>query len=407
MSQAQRTKSSPIKTPESVPPELLRRHLCLPDNAPASQRVQSLIAQTQSWFAQHAHPWATSCEVPVVAIDRHSVQLDDGQRCSSELLAKGFREAAVDSMVVFAITAGGEVDQAIAQHWEEGRPDEAMFLNAYAIAFVEHAREVSAREHAARAEERQWIMLPRYSPGYDGWDLADQAVLFHLISETDEFRSQPNPPIGLLAHGGMQPAKTTLTIHGLTPRGDLASSLDGWWQRVAAGIADQTPIASSPPATTLDVPYALPPKALRQWAANRLQIEHKANGQTIATFRFSGTTCANMGMPFEFDFSVTARHELSGDYRIEQCSAAPASGDQGHQAMCAFVDHPRSFLSTVERFNLPIGKTLDEMIQWSPDVSPAGCLCTPASQHHKWQIVLQTLHFALHNSDAGRPHEAP
>ena len=38
------------------------------------------------------------------------------------------------------------------------------------------------------------------------------------------------------------------------------------------------------------------------------------------------------------------------------------------------------------------------VLAWRPAKSPAGCLCSEPSRHHKWQAVLETLHFALRSA---------
>ena len=387
-------KSFRLSLPEPVPNDLYRRHLGMPPQAALSERLVSLAEQARTAFELNADPWAVSREVGITGIDGDQVELSSGHRLQSPLIACGLRTAGAESLLVIAFTAGLGIDQLIAQHWENGRPDEAMFLNAFTIAFVEHWRDVVAARQCELARESERTLLARYSPGYDGWDLADQSVLFELIAASDPYRTASEKPVSLVQDGCLRPSKSTLTMHGLTRSNDRTFASPDWWNSIAAKLAESDLATTQ----TSPVEYAFPVKALTKWAAKRLTIEYLAEQQLAATFRFSGTTCANMGRPFEFDFRIQATKEDGDTYRIGECTARPAEEDRGHRAMCAFLESRESFLASFETWDLPSGRTLDEMLQWSPDTSPAGCLCTLTSRDHKWRIVLHTLHYALHNT---------
>ena len=45
-----------------------------------------------------------------------------------------------------------------------------------------------------------------------------------------------------------------------------------------------------------------------------------------------------------------------------------------------------------------LGEPLGAVLAWRAAKSPAGCLCSEPSRHHKWQAVLETLHFALRSA---------
>src|SRR5439155_24891244 len=66
------------------------------------------------------------------------------------------------------------------------------------------------------------IAVPHYSPGYSGWDVADQNKLFELIT-----RSATRPfagPLEVLSSGMLRPKKSLLGVFGLTAR--TAGALD-------------------------------------------------------------------------------------------------------------------------------------------------------------------------------------
>jgi hypothetical protein len=65
--------------------------------------------------------------------------------------------------------------------------------------------------------------------------------------------------------------------------------------------------------------------------------------------------------------------------------------------MCAYIDDDAALMAPLDEYHPLVGRPLREALDWSPPVSPAGCLCSRPSQDHKWRIVLQTIHFALEN----------
>jgi hypothetical protein len=140
--------------------------------------------------------------------------------------------------------------------------------------------------------------------------------------------------------------------------------------------------------------YSINSRALRKWAAERVRLVWRPDGTVEAFFRFDGTTCSNMGQPLAFDYQV----ELSGPeegYRIRSSSCAPAPGDEGYQATCAYLADPDNFMRDVSADVPLLGRPLDEVLTWSRDSAPAGCHCTAASRAHKWGLALEVIHFAL------------
>ncbi len=139
-----------------------------------------------------------------------------------------------------------------------------MFLNAYAIAAVEHWRK-QVGDQLRRAFATQTV-LPHYSPGYDGWDLKDQARLFRLLLDRDKLTNGgggPANPIQLLESGGLLPHKSTLAVYGVTPRDDIAANeIDEYWScRVGPGIDSHA------------ANYVFPEKTLKKWRDQRSDSE--------------------------------------------------------------------------------------------------------------------------------------
>ena len=388
-----------------VPLSLFGRHLGLPAGAELDERMAELAAETRGWYREHGAPWVYRRETSITEINGDTIRLACGTRLTSRLLAAGLEEAAARALVVVAISAGPEVDEEIGERWRGGRPDEALFLNAYAVAVTEHLRRREASELAALAARRRLAVLPHYSPGYEGWGLADQKRLYELIVEDLSGPSALPGPLHLLPSGALSPAKSTLAAFGVTQASlsggtvaaDPEADLPDYWvcrttaDRAAAGRQAEGNAALP----SQDAPaYAFPESALEKWTKERLRVRTVDEDRLRARFRFDGTTCNNMGLLLQFDYEVELARK-DGAYRILACSARPVDGDNGHRSMCAYMSHPERFMETVRAAPSGFGDRLDRVLHWRPETSPTGCLCTRGAQNHKWRIVLQTLHYAL------------
>src|SRR5439155_15890873 len=137
-------------------------------------------------------------------------------------------------------------------------------------------------------------------------------------------------------------------------------------------------------------------RALRRWATERLRVE-RHNGTIQARFRYDGTTCTNLGRPFAFDYTVTLGLQENGYPILEQC-CAPAPSDTGHTAMCQYIVGPAPLMEAIRREKPLLGRPLADVLSWPPSAGFASCFCDPASRRHKWRLVLETIHYALHDS---------
>lgn len=364
---------------------LFRRHLGLPACAEFDERLAALADRARDWYRTHGTPWTSAQRVGIRRIDGDVIFLDEGPELRSSMLAEGLARAAAEALVVVAATAGELVDRRVDELWKDERPDEAMFLSAYAIAVVEHLR-WQAGDHLRRSyDSRGMTVLPHYSPGYEGWDLADQEKLFRIVCG-DPLKA--TRPLRLLSSGGLWPAKSMIAAYGITADTGLGDRVDGFWTRRAVDSDSDGSEAAS---------YGFPEKTLERWRSQRLRITAQPGGELLAKFRFDGSTCSNMGVALAFDYEVRLTRDGNSGYRIVRCSCRPAEGHEGYRSMCAVLDNPERHMASLESYQPFVGRSLHEVLTWRASVSPAGCLCTRASQDHKWRIVLQTIHYALEN----------
>jgi hypothetical protein len=313
MSQPDELFNLPSISADQVPMALFRRHVGLPACADIDDRLEALFEQTRTWYLQCGDPWTDARQVSIQRIVYDVVHLDYQLQLSSALLARGLARARAYAIVVVAISAGRAVDEQIDLLWKSGRVDEAMFLNAYAIAMVEHLRWQLGDQLRRTFGESETTVLPHYSPGYDGWDLADQARLFRLLYVPSESNTLP---LEILPSGGLIPSKSTLAAFGITRRNDFGEDLDQYWSFRAAPTSTST-VYSTPS-------YAFPKKALAKWRDKRLRVTAQPNNELLAKFRFDGSTCTNMGLPLAFDYVIRLKREESGEHRILSSSCEPA-----------------------------------------------------------------------------------
>ncbi|MEC7777466.1 MAG: hypothetical protein VYC32_15360 [Planctomycetota bacterium] len=364
-----------------LPPELYLRHLGLPAGNGLDDATGALAEQARHWYQGHGRPWTHSRLAPVQSIEADTVRLDDGTLLSSRVLAEGARRSGTHSVSVLAVSAGEEVDERIAELWAEDKPDEAMFLNAYADALTEHLRSVEAEKAFDQFSDDDMTVLPYYSPGYDGWELTDQASLLKTIST-----SLPGP-LEVLPSGGLKPSKSTLAVFA------VASSLpqklaEDYWQEIYRELnANET----SPEEKSS---YAFSPRALEGWKKKRLEL--REDGEALqAVFRFDGSTCTNLGLPLRFEYRVGLSRGQGGDYRLDSFACEPHPEDTGHKGMCSYLADAETIMDKIRQPPQLPGSSLGKVLEWSPPSSPAGCLCSESSRDHKWRIVLQTLHYSL------------
>ena len=379
-----------------VQPAEFRRLLGYPPGHAPEGRAAELESAVSEWYAQHGRPWVSTREADTLALADGAVKID-GLTFTSRRLYQSLHEAEAHGAVLVAVSAGPEAEAHAQELWREEKPDEYFFLEVYASAVVEHLLTTAGARLCAEAEAQGMAVLPHYSPGYADWDVADQALLFGL------FGSLPGP-LEVMDSGSLRPKKSQLAVFGLTRDASHLRRLTDMlpcencsfgpcefrrapYRRNRRGLPE-LPVVAEPPA------YSVNLNALRRWAGERLQLE-RHNGTIEARFRYDGTTCTNLGRPFTFDYSVTLGRREDG-YPVLQQGCAPAPGDAGHTCMCQYIASPGPLMQAIHTEKPLLGEPLDEVLSWPPSSVFAGCLCDPASRRHKWRLVLETIHYALH-----------
>jgi len=380
-----------VQVPES---EYLRL-LGYPRNYEISGRAAELAAWARQWYNENARPWVYARETAGVEIAGEAVRIE-GQAFHSGRLRQTFGEGEAEGAVWAAASAGPEAEQHAKQLWNEEKPDEYFFLETYAAAVTEHLVTNLGARLCAWAESHGMAVLPHYSPGYTGWDVAEQPRLLSLSGD------RLPGPLEALDSGALRPTKSQLVLFGITRDANSLHRLTGGVPctnctfqpcRFRRAPYRRTILALAPE----PVAYNVNPRALERWAAQRLTLEPRPDGTVIARFRFDGTTCSNMGRPLAFDYLVTLGPRESGYPLLDQ-QCGPAPNDEGHRAMCQYIAAPDALMASIESEKPLSGRPLDEVLTWRRPASPAGCYCDAGSRQHKWGLVLETIHYALHKN---------
>jgi hypothetical protein len=379
------------------------RLLGYPPGHEPGARVRELMAWARAWYGEHGRPWVYLRRVDFHA-DAEHLRLD-GVEFHSRRLHEHLRHHDTRGAVLLAVSAGRECEEHARGLWNEGKPDEYFFLEVFGSAVVEDLVARTSGRICDLSAPQGLMAIPHYSPGYTGWDVAEQNKLFSLIAHGMS-GSFPGP-IEVLSSGMLRPKKSLLAVFGLAPVSAKAAaaatetpcvncSFSPCRYRRApyrhAGEAGETEPAVRSGALTRDARYTVNARALRKWATERVRLEFREDGMVDAVFRFDGTTCAHR--PLAFDYRVRLGGPEQG-YPILESNCAPAADDEGHPFTCSYLSDGAAHLQEIVADRPLLGRPLDEVLGWERPATSTGCHCSADSRQHKWGLALEAIHYAL------------
>ncbi len=390
-----------------VAAEELARLLGYPPGRGPEGRARELADEARAWYAQHGRPWMQARQAEEFKLDEPQITLD-GQSFSSPRLTQMLGQAEAQGAILAACGAGAELEREAARRWQEQKPDEYFFLETFGSAVVERLITQLGARLCAWAEARRMAVLPHYSPGYPGWEMAEQPRLLALFRRGSGGGLPEN--VEGLESGMLLPRKTQLAVFGLTRRLDhprrlplLAACENCAWQpcqyrRAAYRGAGATRAAGDAPAPNAPAGYSVNLKALRRWARERLTLSPGPENTVHAVFRYDGTTCSNLGRPLAFDYRIELGPREEG-HRIRALACAPAPGDNGHRQMCKAQEDYSGLMAAIAAEQPLLGRPLAAVFAWRRGQAAAGCYCEAAGREHKWGLALETLHYALNHPE--------
>ena len=389
--------------PVEVDPIEYTRLLGFPRGHLLEGRVQELASWARDWYAANGRPWVYARASHDLAIEGDSIRVD-GVTFTSARLRGTLDRAGAHGVMLVAVSAGPEIEHQAHRAWLQEKPDEYFFLEMFGSAVVEHLTTMTGARLCAWADGESLAVLPHYSPGYPGWDIAEQQALHSLIGAD----ALPGA-LDVFDSGMLRPKKSLLAVFGITRHIDRVERLTDLvpcescsyascqFRRVPYGRASPRGGAPRRADATGGAPvYATSTKALKRWADERLTLQTRGDGTVNALFRYEGTTCSNMGRRLAFDYRVVLGPRDAG-YPIRSQSCTPADGDDGYASMCEYLREGEALVEQIGREAPLVGRPLDEVLSWKRPAIGPGCYCDKDARRHKWGLVLETIHFALMN----------
>ena len=190
-----------------------QRLLGYPRHHPIEGRSRELADGAREWFSKNGRPWICAQEISAVEFRSEKVSIGETE-FSSQRLREIFVESDVHTAVLVAVSAGRECEEQARRLWEEGKPDEYFFLEVLGSAAVEQLIVLANAHICGWADENKMAALPYFSPGYSGWDIAEQIPVWNLFRQ--RFDGGFPGPLEVLESGMLRPKKSQLTVVGLT-----------------------------------------------------------------------------------------------------------------------------------------------------------------------------------------------
>lgn len=115
----------------------------------------------------------------VTEVETTSFQIEGIRVHPGKLIFNYLKQA--DLAALFVCTAGAKIDALIHQLFEEGNPVEGYIADVIGSVTVEAAIDRMQASLKSKMQERSLSITNRYSPGYCGWHLKEQQILFGLL----------------------------------------------------------------------------------------------------------------------------------------------------------------------------------------------------------------------------------
>lgn len=382
-------------------------------------RSRELADWTRQWYAEHGQPWIYARQMDGLELTNERLSIS-GTVFSSKQLRDQFNAAQAHSAMLVVVSAGKQCEEKARELWQEGKPDEYFFMEMYGSAVVEHLITIVSGRICGWADHHGMVALPHYSPGYSGWDVADQTKLWELIRQKNG-RDFPGE-LHVMDTGMLRPKKSLLAVFGITRHLDKVRTftklvpcencslprcqyrrvpykrslpqIDDVHRLQSNGYEDSPAGTFSASGLNHEAKYSINPRALQKWSRDRLQLKTLHDGSVEIRFRYEGTTCSSMGRPLEFDYHVLLG-PLEDGCKIIEATCAPAPGDTGHTCQCEYLNNAESFMRSIANEKPLQGRPLNDVLTWERAYSPSGCYCDADRRAHKWGLVFEVIHYAL------------
>lgn len=190
------------------------RLLSLPRNRELEGDLLDRAQGARMWYAQNGDPFVASERIDIEQVTSGTIALAGGETLQSDVLARRLIKGEAHALIILAASAGREVANEVSRHWTEERPDEAYFLDRFAVAITEHLIFWAAATLCRASEPLQETVLPHLSPGCGQWDMSDQHKLMRILTGSE--KQMTLGPLEMLSSGALHPQHSVLAAMGVT-----------------------------------------------------------------------------------------------------------------------------------------------------------------------------------------------
>jgi hypothetical protein len=173
----------------------------------------------REWYALNGKPYVAIRRFEMRGILPPVVTLSDGTELTSSVLAKRLLAGEAHALVVMAVSAGAAASDEIARLWKIEHPDEAFFLDRFAVAVTERLVFWTSGILCRDSEPTGETLMQHLAPGCGSWDFSDQHKLMALLTgkpATEEISTLG--PLQLFPTGALHPQHSYMAAAGVTHR---------------------------------------------------------------------------------------------------------------------------------------------------------------------------------------------
>lgn len=190
------------------------------DPAKARPKIRDTALAEMARVNEWVDSWGAAVEVPLCGIQDDEIYLkkhDAQVVLKSTQLPKILRKS--DAVAILLVTAGRKVTDESRKLVAAGKMSQALAVSAVGSAMVVELMKELTRQVFSGAQQRGYGTTLRVGPGYTGWHLNDQPILF-------SFYEDHHIPVTLNHGVMMEPEKSLLGMVGLTPGGKEAPEIE-------------------------------------------------------------------------------------------------------------------------------------------------------------------------------------
>jgi hypothetical protein len=197
-----------------------QRLLSLPRDLVLEGDLLDRANTAREWYTRNGVPFIAARKVDLTEVSTTTASLANGLKLESAVLAKRLREGEAHALEILAASAGNEVSQEVTRLWSIEHPDEAFFLDRFAVAVTEQLLFWASATLCRASESENETLMTRLSPGCGHWDIADQHKLMTMLTCTEDQESGGTilGPLHLLSSGAIHPQHSILAVMGVTHR---------------------------------------------------------------------------------------------------------------------------------------------------------------------------------------------